>query len=47
MDTYSPGAVVNFQRSRGSIVLAKILGPSERGAGYLSITYVRSGTVQR
>ena len=37
--------VVDFQRSDGSIVFAKILGPSERGADYRSITYERSGTV--
>ena len=40
-DTYSPGAVVNFQRSDGSVVSAKILGLSERGADYWSITYER------
>ena len=45
MDTYSPGAVVNIQRSRASVVPAKILGPSERGADYQTITYERSGTV--
>jgi hypothetical protein len=33
-DTYSAGAVVNFQRSDGSIVSAKILGPLECGADY-------------
>ena len=38
IDTYSPGAVVSFQRSDGSIVSAKILGPSEPGADYRSIT---------
>jgi hypothetical protein len=27
IDTYSPGPVVNFQRSGGSVVLAKALGP--------------------
>ena len=32
IDAYSPGAVVNFESSRGSIVPAKILGPSELGA---------------
>ena len=34
IEMYSPVAVVNFQRSGGSIVPTKILGPSERGAGY-------------
>jgi hypothetical protein len=32
VNTYSPGAVVNFHRSGCSVVLAKILGPIERGA---------------
>ena len=41
IDTYSPGAVVNSQRSNGNIVSAKILGPSECGADYQSITYER------
>ena len=45
IDTYSPGAVVNFQRSDGSIVSAKILGASERSADYPSFTYECSGTV--
>ena len=26
-DTYSPGAVVNFRRSEGNVVSAKILAP--------------------
>jgi hypothetical protein len=39
IDTYPTGTVVNFQRSRGSVVLAKILGPSECGADYQSFTY--------
>ena len=39
IDMYSPGAVVNFQCSRGIVVLAKILGPPECGADYGSITY--------
>ena len=39
IDTYSPGAVVNFQCSDSSVVSAKILGPWERGAVYWSITY--------
>jgi len=39
IDTYSPGAVVNFQRSVGSIVPAKILAPTERGADCQFITY--------
>ena len=43
IDTYSPDAVVISQRSDGSIVSAKILGPSERGAHYWSITNERSG----
>ena len=34
-----------FQRSGGSIVPAKILGPSEHGAAYWTITYECSGTV--
>ena len=38
IDTYSPGTVINFQRSAGSVVLAKILGRSERGADCQSIT---------
>ena len=45
IDTYPAGADVNFQRSGDSVVLAKILGPSERGADYRSITYEDSGTV--
>ena len=45
IDTYSPSAIVNFQRSDGSIVSAKILGPLERGADFWSITYERSSTV--
>ena len=44
-DTYPAGAVVNFQSSGGSIVPAKILGPSEGGANYRTITYERSGSV--
>ena len=43
--TYPASAVVHFQHSGGSIVPAKILGPSERGADYRTITYERSGTV--
>ena len=39
IDTYTPGTVVNFKRSEGTVVLANILGPSERGADYRSITY--------
>ena len=39
------GAVVNFPPSGGSVVLAKIPGPSECGTVYQSITYERSGTV--
>jgi hypothetical protein len=45
IDTYSPGAYVDFQCSDSSIVSPKILGLSERGADYQSITYERSGTV--
>ena len=46
IDTYSPGAVVNFQRSGGSIIVpAKILGPAERGADHWSITHECSGIV--
>ena len=44
IDTYTPGTVVSFKRSEGTVVLAKILGPSERGAEYRSITYERSGS---
>ena len=40
-------AVVNFQPSGGSIVPAKILTPSERGADRRTITYEHSGTVVR
>ena len=43
--TYSLGAVVNFQRSDGNIVPAKILAPSERGADCRSIAHEHSGTV--
>jgi hypothetical protein len=42
---YTHGMVVNFKRSEGTIVLAKILGPSERGAEDRSITYERSGSM--
>ena len=45
IDTYIPGTAVNFKRSEGTLVLAKILGPSERGAEYWSITYERSGSM--
>ena len=45
IDTCSPGAVVNFQRLDGSIVCAKILGPSERGADYQPITHECTGTI--
>eukprot|EP00670_Eutreptiella_braarudii_P012189 CAMPEP_0174318618 /NCGR_PEP_ID=MMETSP0810-20121108/8329_1 /TAXON_ID=73025 ORGANISM="Eutreptiella gymnastica-like, Strain CCMP1594" /NCGR_SAMPLE_ID=MMETSP0810 /ASSEMBLY_ACC=CAM_ASM_000659 /LENGTH=81 /DNA_ID=CAMNT_0015428909 /DNA_START=1610 /DNA_END=1855 /DNA_ORIENTATION=+ len=45
IDAYTPGTVVNFKRSEGTVVVAKILGPSERGAEYRSITYERSGSV--
>ena len=45
IDTYPASTVVNFQRSGGSGVLAKILGPSERGADNQSITYEHSGTL--
>ena len=45
IDTYRAGAVVNFKHSGGSIVPAKILGPSEGGVDYRTITYERSGTV--
>ena len=45
IDTHSPGSVVNFQRAWGSVVLAKILGSSQRGVDYRSITYERSGAV--
>ena len=44
IDAHSRGAVVNFQCSDGTIVSAKILGPSKR-ANYRSITYERSSTV--
>ena len=40
IDTYFPGAVVNLQRSDGSTVSAKTLGPLERGADYQSITNI-------
>ena len=36
IDTYTPGTIVNFKRSKGTVVLAKILGPSEHGAEYWS-----------
>ena len=36
IDTYTPGTVVNFKRSEGTAVLAKILGPSACGAEYRS-----------
>ena len=45
IDAYTPGTVVNFKRSEGTVLLAKILGPSERGAEYRSITYERSGSM--
>ena len=45
IDTYTPGTVVNFKCSEDTAVLAKILGPSERGAEYRSITYERSGSM--
>ena len=45
IDTYTPGTVVNFKRSEGTVVLAKILGPSECGAEYWSITYEWPGSV--
>jgi hypothetical protein len=45
IDPYSRGTVVNFQCSGGSVVLAKILCPSERGADDWSITYEHPGTV--
>ena len=45
IDTYTPGTVVNFKRSEGTVVLAKILDPSEHGAEYRSITYERSGSM--
>ena len=45
IDTYTPGMVVNLKRSEGTAVLAKIVGPSEHGAEYRSITYERSGCV--
>ena len=45
IDMYPAGAVVNFQRSGGSIVPGKILGLSERSADYRTITYECSGTV--
>ena len=43
--TYTPGTVVNLKCSGSTVVLAKILGPSERGAEYRSITYEWSGCV--
>ena len=43
IDMYPAGAIVSFQGSGGTVVLAKILGPSERGADYRSITYEHSG----
>ena len=45
VDTYTPSTVVNFKRSEGTVVLAKILGPSERGIEYRSITYARSASM--
>ena len=45
IDTYPAGAVVNFKRSGGSFVPAKILGRSKRGVDDRTITYERSGTV--
>ena len=36
IDMYTPGTVVNFKRSEGTVVFAKILGPSEHGAEYRS-----------
>ena len=45
IDTNSPDAVVSFQCFGGTVVPANILGPSERGADYRSVTYERCGTV--
>ena len=51
IETFSSGAVVNFQRSNGSIVfrqqccVCQDSGPLEGGADDQSITYERSGTV--
>jgi hypothetical protein len=45
IDAYLAGAVVNFKRSGGSVVPAKILGPSERSVDYRTITYECFGTV--
>ena len=45
IDTYTPSTVVNFKRSEGTVVLARIPGPSEHGAEYSSIPYKRSGSM--
>ena len=45
IDVYTPGMVVNFKCSEGTVALAKILCPSERGAEYRSITYEWSGSM--
>ena len=45
IDTYFPSAVVNFQRLDGSLVSAKIVGPSKCSTDNWSITYECSGTV--
>ena len=43
--THPACAIINFQRSNGADVLAKIHGPSERSDDCWSISYVRYGTV--